>query len=379
MSNSLKSFLEKKHKTAMSVDIINEITFLNIGIPTINYVISGKPLTGGLPLSGKISLIFGGEGSGKTSLVLHIIAQAQKNNIPVVYLDTERSITKPRLKQFDIDISELIYMTPESMEQCFDIIEDICKKKEDKADDSPILIIWDSLAASPTMDEIERTSSQVEIASQAKVLSRNLRRIRGRIARSNSGLVLVQQARENMDLYGDSISFPGGKALSHTCDMILRVSALKPDEQGQGFKISTPKKNRIFRPFQNSTIRFLYSQGFTEENILASFCDLLANIGILKGSGWYYLQSDLDKFCADNNMTEKDALADTRQFKKFRKDDFVNRLMSDKDFYTEILTVAEEYISKNLIHVTKVMRDPDAVDENGKPLQEIDVDEEDEE
>ena len=125
MAKSLRAMLQKKHADAMNVDIIDEIKWIDTGIPTLNYVISGKPLTGGTPLTGKTIVMYGPEASGKTSYALHVISQAQKIVTEVVYIDTERSITKDRLKQFNVDIEKMIYLNPESMEEVFDIIEDV--------------------------------------------------------------------------------------------------------------------------------------------------------------------------------------------------------------------------------------------------------------
>ena len=91
MSDSLKNikgFLNKKFVTAMETKILEDIDYLNLGIPSMNYVISGKPYSGGLPLSGKMSVIYGPEAAGKTSIILNAISQAQKQNIDVVeFLD----------------------------------------------------------------------------------------------------------------------------------------------------------------------------------------------------------------------------------------------------------------------------------------------------
>ena len=102
---------------------------------------------------------------------------------------------------------------------------------------------------------------------QARVLTRNLRRIRGKIKRIEASLLLVNQARANQARFGDLFTMPGGHALHHAADVILRVNRVKPDESGQGIKISTPIKNRLFRPFQSTTLRFEYTDGFTKENI----------------------------------------------------------------------------------------------------------------
>ena len=276
-----------------------------------------------------------------------MIYRAQLKDTEIVYLDTERSITKPRLKQFKIDLDNLIYSTPETAEECFSIIEDIYKERVSNGQEKePILIIWDSLAGTPTQDELERTAFQVEIASQPKVFSRNLRRIRGKIQRMNASLLLVNQARANQDRYGDLFLMPGGYALYHNCDVILRANKLKPDENGMGMKISTPSKNRLFKPFQNTTIQFDYVAGFTAENIMDAFCEFLKNITILGQAGPYcYLATEVIEIMERDGIEEKEA---TKLAKKFFKKDFVERLMNDEEYYQKILEDSEIYVNKNI-------------------------------
>jgi recombination protein RecA len=359
LAKSLKSMLQKQHPDAINANIIDEIKWIDTGIPTLNYVISGRPLTGGTPLTGKTVVMYGPEGCGKTSYVLHIIAQAQKKDVEIIYIDTERSITRSRLIQFGVDIEKMIYLNPETMEEVFDIIEDICREKEDEADSKPLLIIWDSVAATPTREEIERTSEQVEIASQAKVLTRNLRRIKGKVSRIGAGLIFINQARENQDRYGDIFVMPGGKALFHGVDCILRVSALKPDESGQGIKISTPKKNRLFRPFQSTVLRFDYVRGFTKENMINAFADFLKDIGLIKQAGsWCYYSDEIKELV--NNRKDKSSEEDVD--KKFYLKDFASKLLEDESFYKEMLEYSEVYVNKNISLVTKLLLDDEIED-----------------
>lgn len=367
MAKSLKSFLKKQYPDAMDTDIISEVKFLDTGIPTINYVISGRPLTGGLPLTGKITIMYGPEGCGKTSFVAHIIAKAQKEGIDVVYIDTERSITRPRLEQFGVDIEELNYLTPDTMEECFDIIEAICKEKMANDDKDPILIIWDSIAMTPTSDEVSRTADDVEIASQARVLTRNLRRIRGKVKRIEASLLLINQARANQARFGDLFTMPGGYALHHAADVIIRVNRVKPDESGQGIKFSTPNKNRLFRPFQSTSIRFEYVDGFTKENIIDSFCDFLKDLGILGSAGPYcYLESDVEELVEKEGLDNKEA---SKKVNKFFKKDFVKRLLEDEEYYKDILKKSEEFVNKNIAKVAQVFLDKDLTEEEMKAIE----------
>jgi RecA/RadA recombinase len=366
MAKSLKAFLQKTYPDAMDTDIISEVRYLNTEIPTVNYVISGKPLTGGLPLTGKITIMYGPEGCGKTSFVVHMIARAQRASIDVVYIDTERSITRPRLEQFGVNVEELNYLTPETMEECFDIIEAVCREKMASGDREPVLIVWDSIAMTPTSDEINRTSEDVEIASQARVLTRNLRRIRGKIKRIEASLLLVNQARANQARFGDLFTMPGGYALHHAADVILRVNRVKPDESGQGIKISTPIKNRLFRPFQSTTLRFEYTDGFTKENIVDAFCDFLKDIEILGTAGPYcYLETDVQRIAKSEGIDSREAV---KKADKFFKKDFVKRLIEDQDYYSEMLRVAEEYVNTNIAKVSQILLDKELTEEELKSI-----------
>jgi hypothetical protein len=252
------------------------------------------------------------------------------------------------------------------MEECFDIIENICKEKMANDDKTPLLIVWDSIAMTPTSAEIERKSDDMEIASQAGVLTRNLRRIRGKIQKIEASLLLINQARENQDRYGDIFKMPGGKMLLHCADIILRVSRHKPDTEGQDIKVGTPTKNRLFRPFQQTTIKFDYVKGFTKENVIDSFCEFLKQIEILGSAGAYcYLSTDVHKLMEEEKIDEREA---TKRVKKFYKKEFVDRLLADDEYYRQIVADSEEYVNKNISMVTRLMLDPDAEKEALKEL-----------
>jgi len=367
VAKNLKNFLQKTYPDAMDTDIITEVKYLDTGIPTINYIISGKPLTGGLPLTGKITIMYGPEGCGKTSFVAHMIARAQQSNIDVVYIDTERSITRSRLEQFGVNVNELAYLTPDTMEECFDIIEAVCREKIVEDDKESVLIVWDSIAMTPTADEINRTADDVEIASQARVLTRNLRRIRGKVKRVEASLLLINQARANQSRFGDLFVMPGGHALHHAADVILRVNRVKPDESGQGIKFSTPIKNRLFRPFQSTSLRFEYVDGFTKENIIEAFCDFLKDIEILGAAGPYcYLETEAEEIAVKENIDKKEAV---KKVNKFYKKDFVKRLLEDPEYYHEVLAMAEEYVNKNIAKVSHILLDDELTEEEIKSME----------
>lgn len=347
-SSSLKSFLMKKYEKTGAVNILEEIKFQNTGIPTLNYVLSGKPLTGGVPLSGKMTVIYGPDGAGKTSLVEEIIATAQSAGIDIVYIDTERSITRPRLEQFGVDVEALTYATPEFIEEVFSVIEDTCMYKLAEKDSTPTLIVWDSVAGTPAKQTLEHNADDNEFAAESRALTRGLKRVRGKIKTSNVGVIFVNQARANMERFGDEFSMPGGYAFRHMCDMIVRVNRLKDKKRtdGQIIKISTPSKNRMFRPFQSTEVFFNFDTGFTRENIIASFVDFLVTIGLIGTSGaWCYLQSEVDSVMAKDGLSESEAV---KKVRKFYRKDYTEDLIANDEEYQKLLKISEDFIQKNV-------------------------------
>lgn len=367
-NNSFKSFLTKKYEKTGAVNILQEIEFLDTGIPSLNYVISGKPLTGGIPLSGKMVTLYGPEGAGKTSIVNHIISSAQKNDVDVVYIDTERSITVPRLKQFGVDLDNLVYATPEYIEEVFAIIDDACSYRIANKDDRKTLIIWDSVAGTPAKQTLDRDAEAVEMASDARALTRGIKRIRGKVKNSNTGLVFINQARVNMDPHGDKFIMPGGYALKHMVDLVLRVNKIKEKNRvdGQIIRFTTPGKNRLFRPFQSTDVFFDFDRCFVRENIISGFVDFLVNIGMIGTSGaWCYSLAEVLDIMEKENLSESEAI---KKAKKFYRSAYVKELVENDEEYQRLLKVSESYIQRNLNSVAEKGKDSEFADKNEKDL-----------
>ena len=203
---SMKSMLNDKYDNFVPTSKMMELDFMDTGMPTINYLISGRPFTGGLPLSGKITTLYGVEAAGKTTLTGHIMKRALDKEIDVVFFDTESSVTNRRLAQFGIDPEDEHFMLfmPDTMENVFDMIDTIYDFRMSKGlQDEPCIIVWDSVAGTATQEMVERKADQKEIGSEAKVLARGLKRVRPKLRKMNAGFVLINQARANQDMYGD--------------------------------------------------------------------------------------------------------------------------------------------------------------------------------
>lgn len=355
-ASNLKAHLTKKYEKSGTVNILEEVKFLNTGIPSLNYVLSGKPLTGGIPLSGKMTTVYGPDGSGKTSLVNHVIGRAQQDNIDVVYIDTERSTMAPRLRQCGIDLDSLIYATPEYIEEAFEVIEEVCLYKMAQKDAGDTLVVWDSVAGTPAKQTIERDSDAVEMAADARAITRGLKRIRGKVKNSNVGALFINQARVNMDPHGDKFIMAGGYALKHMVDLVLRVNKIKAKGRtdGQVIRFNTPGKNRLFRPFQVTDIFFEFDRMFTRENIITGFVDFLVTIGMIGTSGaWCYNQAEVDNLIRSGS-SEAEA---TKSVNKFYRKDYVKTLIDNESEYLNLLSISEDYIQRNMSTVAERSRD----------------------
>ena len=352
-NSNLKGFLTKKHEKSGAINILEEIEFIDTGIPSINYVMTGKPKTGGIPLSGKMTTIYGPDGSGKTSLVNHIIGKAQAADVDVVYLDTERSTLAPRLRQCGIDLDNLIYATPEYIEEAFEIIEDICSYRIAQKDGRKTLIVWDSVAGTPAKQTVDRDSEAVEMAADARAITRGLKRIRGKVKNSNVGVLFINQARVNMDPHGDKFLMAGGYGLKHMVDLVIRVNKIKEKNRsyGQVIRFTTPGKNRLFRPFQSTDIFFEFDNLFTRENIIVGFVDFLISIGMIGTSGaWCYSLAEVQDIIDNENLSELEAI---KKSKKFYKSAYAEELIANEDEYQRLLTVSEAYIQRNMNSVAE--------------------------
>ena len=359
-TTNIKNLIKKKFPVYSETKIRESTEFMNTGIPTINYIISGRPVSGGIPYSGKITLFYGAEGCGKTSLICHIISKALSENQQVLFIDTEHSLEKSRFVQFGIDPENenFNYVEPLTMEECFEILFELCKNMIANKDESKLLVVWDSIANTPTKEMMSRAADDVEYASQAKVISRDLVIYKALVSKTNIGTILINQARDNMARYGDIINFPGGKVLRHNCDCIVRVSKHEQDETSQLIKFKTPMKNRLFAPFQETSIKFDYVDCFKNDYINESLIDFFKQIELLKGAGPYcYWMSDIARVAKEFNIPEEEVPGNEKAYKevkKYKSSDILNTLNNDPEGTMEILRNAEEYISVNISKVKKL-------------------------
>ena len=245
---------------------IDQFDFISTGIPSLD-----KMLGGGIIIGGVVEVI-GLEASGKSTIAGMVAANAQKRDMPVVYLDTEAATSMARLKTLGVNTETLIYVQPGCLEDVYDTIAQVLTSKiKEKSWDGPALIIWDSLAQIPAKKEIEMEEGDEytkEMAVRARVNSMGLRKLTIPIQSAQVTLLIVNQLRENVgQTFGEKYSSPGGHAPKYAAIQRLRLSAtntVKIDEARgiTGKRIQAKSiKNKAYTPLLETDLIFNHSSG----------------------------------------------------------------------------------------------------------------------
>ena len=245
---------------------IDQFDFISTGIPSLD-----KMLGGGIIIGGVVEVI-GLEASGKSTIAGMVAANAQKRDMPVVYLDTEAATSMARLKTLGVNTETLIYVQPGCLEDVYDTIAQVLTSKiKEKSWDGPALIIWDSLAQTPAKKEIEMEEGDEytkEMAVRARVNSMGLRKLTIPIQSAQVTLLIVNQLRENVgQTFGEKYSSPGGHAPKYAAIQRLRLSAtntVKIDEARgiTGKRIQAKSiKNKAYTPLLETDLIFNHSSG----------------------------------------------------------------------------------------------------------------------
>jgi recombination protein RecA len=249
---------------------IDAFEFIPTGIPTLD-----RKLGGGIIIGGVVELL-GLEATGKSTLAAMIAAQAQKRDMPVVYLDTEAATSMARLKMLGVDIDSLIYVQPGCLEDVYDTIGQVLLSKvKEKSWEGPALIVWDSLAQTPSKKEIEMEEGDEytkEMAVRARVNSMGLRKLTLPIQKAQVTLLIVNQVRENVgQTFGEKYSSPGGHAPKFASIQRIKLDAtntVKIDEAAgiTGKKVRAKTiKNKAYTPLLETDLIFNHSTGLFDE------------------------------------------------------------------------------------------------------------------
>ena len=320
--------------------------FVSTGSTLLNLAISNKP-NGGIAV-GRITEINGLESSGKSLIGAHILAETQRKGGVAVYMDTETSVSREFLEAIGIDVSNMLYLHLETIEDIFEAIEKIVVKIRESDKDRLVTILVDSLAAATTKVELEADFEKDGWAtSKAIIISKAMRKITQMIGRQKIALVFTNQLRQKLGvMFGDPWTTSGGKALPFHASTRLRlknVGQIKDKKNNTiGMKMRAQViKNRLGPPMRHADFNLYFESGIDDDG---SWLQVLKDHKLLKqGGAWYTMTNQNGEELKFQSKDWSEQLQDT-EFKEYCYNLICDKviLKYDKNFGIDDVTVAEE-------------------------------------
>lgn len=288
--------------------VINEVEAISTGSISLDYALG----IGGVP-RGRIVEIYGPESSGKTTLCLHIIAEAQKNGGLAAFIDAEHALDINYAKRLHVDTNNLLLSQPDFGEQALEIVDTLIRSN------ALDVIVVDSVAALVPRAEIEGDMGDPQMAMQARLMSQALRKITGAISKSKTCVIFTNQLRSKIGvMFGNPETTTGGNALKFYASVrldIRRIAAIKDGQNVVGNRTKVKVvKSKVAPPFKEVEFDILYNEGISKSGDLI---DLATELNIIKKSGAWFTYNE-DRYQG--------------------REQFRQRLIEDKDFFAKLDT-----------------------------------------
>ena len=261
---------------------VGPVEVISTGALSIDYALG----IGGVP-RGRVIEIFGPESSGKTTLALQVIAEAQKTGGLAAFVDAEHALDAAYAKKLGVDLDNLLVSQPDNGEQALEIVEVLIRSN------SVDVVVVDSVAALVPKAEIEGDMGEAQMGLQARLMSQALRKLTGAVSKSKTSLIFINQLRETIGvMFGNPETTTGGRALKFYSSVridIRRIGAIKDGEAVVGGRTRVKiVKNKMAAPFREAEFDIMYGEGVSREGDLI---DIAVEHKIIEKSGAWFSYS----------------------------------------------------------------------------------------
>lgn len=263
-----------------SVILGKNISYKGEVIPTGSLLVDQALGIGGIP-RGRFVELFGAESSGKTTFSSSIIAQAQKRGLVCAFVDAEATYDKDWAARIGVNLDELIFTQPSHIEEGLDMVTYMVENGVD-------LIVFDSIAGISTLSELKGDSGDRNIAEKARILSRWTSSVNPKLREHNSTIILLNQVRETMALYGSPLTTPGGRAVRHVCSVRMQITkkAIREKQEVIGDTVRLRiVKNKLAPPMKSAETTLLFDRGF---DVTTEIVQLAIELGFIERAGAWF-------------------------------------------------------------------------------------------
>lgn len=317
--------------------------FISTGSTLLDYAISNRK-EGGIPV-GKLSEISGEESSGKSLICAHIIKNTQKKGGLAVYIDTENAANPAFMKQIGVDLQNLVYIQPNTIEEVFETIEKCINSVRAKDIKKVVTIIWDSVAATPPKAELEGSyDPNSQIGLMARVISKGMRKLTQTVGKDRITLVFTNQLKFRPGvMYGDPMTTPGGKAIPYHASVRVKLAQSTKNKNAEGDVVSiktlaTVKKTRLGPPLRQCNFEIFFDRGIED---VESWRNMLHEVKEIEKRGGFMYMKNVP--ITEHDDTGKGKVVIHPEY-KFRESHFKELLLGDEALKNHVLALVEKHM-----------------------------------